>query len=213
MATAPAPTAAMVFLDFKKAYDTILRRFLLKVMEAVGAGEGCLKWARTLLTSTSASAAVNGFVSAPVAYMEGVRQGCPLAPILYLFIAWALWCWLQECPAVGVQVTKDVMIHGDQYADDTHALLKSMSAEHVASFLLFMEIFSRASGQHLNRQKTVILPVGATPAGACPHKCRVSQWFRRQLHLGSSSLMTLQTHSRLEGGLNAVSLSSSPCAR
>ena len=53
MATAPAPTAAMVFLDFKKAYDTILRRFLLKVMEAVGAGEGCLKWARTLLTSTT----------------------------------------------------------------------------------------------------------------------------------------------------------------
>ena len=69
---------------------------------------------------------------------------------------------------MGVQVTKDVMIHGDQYADDTHALLKSMSAEHVANFLLFMDIFSRASGQHLNRQKTVILPVGATHADAVP---------------------------------------------
>ncbi|KAG1666573.1 hypothetical protein FOA52_000540 [Chlamydomonas sp. UWO 241] len=92
--------AALALLDFRKAYDTIDRGFLIAVMEAVGVGDGVLAWTRTILTHTYASAEVNGFISAPRKYAAGVRQGCPAAPALFLFLGHALACFLRTCPAV-----------------------------------------------------------------------------------------------------------------
>ncbi|KAG1658649.1 hypothetical protein FOA52_006411 [Chlamydomonas sp. UWO 241] len=82
------------------ACDTIDRGCLLAVMEAVGVGDGVLAWTRTILTHTYASAEVNGFISEPRRYAAGVRQGCPAAPALFLFLGHALACFLRTCPAV-----------------------------------------------------------------------------------------------------------------
>jgi hypothetical protein len=152
------------FLDFRKAYDTVSREFLFAVMEAVGAGEGLRRWAGTLLSDTAAAAVVNGYTSEPVAYAEGVRQGCPLAPLLYLFPAWALACWLKECPAVGVEVAPGQVVHAAQYADDTEPLLGALSQPSVEQFKGHMAVFRRASGQELNVGKSFLLPVGALEA-------------------------------------------------
>ncbi|KAG1661077.1 hypothetical protein FOA52_004539 [Chlamydomonas sp. UWO 241] len=92
--------AALALLDFRKAYDTIDRGCLLAVMEAVGVGDGVLAWTRTILTHTYALAEVNGFISEPRRYAAGVRQGCPAAPALFLFLGHALACFLRTCPAV-----------------------------------------------------------------------------------------------------------------
>ena len=153
-------SAALIFLDFRKAYDTINRDFLYAIMAEVGAGPDLIRWARLLLSSTSACAVVNGHVSEPHPYTAGVRQGCPLAPLLYLFISWALTCWLHACPAVGVEVRPGQVLRGDQYADDTHTLLSSFSPPSIESFIHHMAIFGAASGEHLNLPKCVIVPFG-----------------------------------------------------
>ena len=157
-----ASSAAVAFLDFKKAYDTVLRPFLLAVMEATGAGPGLQHWVRTLLNGTHAAAKVNGYLSDPALYEEGLRQGCPLAPLLYLFIGWALSCWLQECPAVGIKVTPERPIHCLQYADDAWALLRDLSPTSIQTFLDAMSTFARASNQHLNVTKSELLAMGDT---------------------------------------------------
>ncbi|KAG1652157.1 hypothetical protein FOA52_010257 [Chlamydomonas sp. UWO 241] len=155
--------ATLACLDFRKAYDTVSRPFLLAVMEAVGAGPGLIGWAKTVLLDTRAAAMVNGFTSAAHRSHAGVRQGCPLAPVLYLFIAWALNAWLRTCPVVGLAPAgwEGRQLLGDQYADDTHILLRSRSPEDVQSFLHHMAVFARASGQHLNEKKSVLIPVGS----------------------------------------------------
>jgi hypothetical protein len=89
-ASGDGDTAVAAFLDFSKAYDTVSRPFLYAVMEAMGAGDGLLRWTRAILTGTTASATVNGFTSAAQPYHAGVRQGCPVAPALFLFAAEAL---------------------------------------------------------------------------------------------------------------------------
>jgi hypothetical protein len=65
-------------------------------MEAMGAGPGLLAWARPLLSNTASRATVNGYVSGKVSLVAGVRQGCLLAPLLYLLAAQALLCWLHK---------------------------------------------------------------------------------------------------------------------
>ena len=154
-------TALVAFCDFKKAYDTIDRGFLLKVAEQMGLGAGFVRWVRLLLTDTRSAACVGGCVGPPRKFFAGVRQGCPLAPLLYLLIGQALVCWLRD-QGLGVEVG-GVRHVGMQYADDLKALLEG--PQQVGDFLAAMEVFGEASGQRLNPTKTQLLPVGACVAG------------------------------------------------
>jgi len=128
-------------------------------MEAVGAGEGMLDWAKTLLTDTWATAVVNGHISHPMLWEGGVRQGCPLAPAMYLFVGWALSCLLLSNPDLGIAVG-GTRIPAVQYADDTTALLKACSPELVQSLLNTLHHFGEASGQKLNLSKCIVVPLG-----------------------------------------------------
>jgi hypothetical protein len=158
-------SAVMAFLDFEKAYDTVSRAFLFKVMEVMGVGAGWLRWVRALLTDTRTLAVVNGAASHPVLVHEGVRQGCPLSPCLYLFVGVALQCWLQQ-QGVGILVHGSV-VAASHYADDTVSLLPSLEASVVSHFLSVMDRFKGASGQGLNVAKCQLLPIGAV-SGAQP---------------------------------------------
>lgn len=152
-------TALVAFCDFRKAYDTIDRSFLLAVMERLGVGDGLLRWVRLLHTETRSAALVNGALATPRQFHAGVRQGCPLAPLLYLFVGQALLCLLRA-RGVGLDVDGQ-LLSGAQYADDLKALL---GMEQVPAFLEAMQLFAAASGQHLEPSKTQLLPVGKVAA-------------------------------------------------
>ena len=163
------PTGAvMALLDFRKAYDTVDRTFLLEVMEAVGVGEGMLAWVRLILSNTYAAAEVNGHISTPRRYEAGVRQGCPAAPALWLFVGHALACWLRSCPVVGIEVTPGCVVRCPQFADDTNPLLRSRAPADIAAFLETMAVFGRASGQHLNPVKCSLLLMGSEASSPRP---------------------------------------------
>jgi hypothetical protein len=176
--------AVIAFLDFSKAYDTVCRRFLMEVMEVMGVGDGFLNWIRMLLTNTMSVAVVNGFISDPVEFKAGVKQGDPISPALYLYVGQALLCWLQAND-IGIDLAGSTplsaalqpinpgrepppipsfKVAAKQYAADTKALLQSLSQEVVQRFLGDMDTFAAACGQKLNKDKTVLLPVGAIPA-------------------------------------------------
>ena len=127
---------------------------------------GMVGWARTLLRSTRAAAVVNGYTSPQRLWEAGVRQGCPLAPAMYLFAAWALHCWLQSVPEVGLHIGGRRMC-ATQYADDCVALLKACTAVHVEALKGAMVTFAHASGQRLNLHKLCLLPLG-TPSSTLP---------------------------------------------
>ncbi|KAG1655153.1 hypothetical protein FOA52_008358 [Chlamydomonas sp. UWO 241] len=157
--------AALALLDFRKVYDTIDRGCLLAVMEAVGVGDGVLAWTRTILTHTYTSAEVNGFISEPRQYAAGVRQGCPAAPALFLFLGHALACFLRTCPAVEVEVVPGCRVTCPQYADDCMPLLRSCAPADVAALVEAMAVFGRATGLVLNLGKCGILPLGSAGEG------------------------------------------------
>jgi hypothetical protein len=155
----PPPPPAAVLLDIAKAYDTVDRAFLWEVMQQHGAGDGMLVWSRLLLSDTRAVAQVCGHVSAPVRWEAGVRQGCPLSPLLYLFVAEAMLCWLRSSAELGVEVDGQRFISG-HYADDTRVMLSTLDEQRVAGLLAHLATFSAASGQHINASKSEAVPLG-----------------------------------------------------
>ena len=149
-------SAVAVFTDFRKAYDTTDRGFLIDVAGLLGVGDGFLSWMQVLLTHTYTCALVNGFKSAGYRCEAGVRQGCPLSPLLYLFVGQALLCWLKQ-NGLGLTVA-DCLVTAAQYADDAEPILTSLAE--LPAFLECMSVFAAATGQHLNPTKTKLLMLG-----------------------------------------------------
>ena len=162
--------ALVILCDFCKAYDTVDRGFLLAIMRQLGLGDGFLRWTQLLLARTQAAALVNGHLSDSVPFKAGVRQGCPLAPLLYLCLAQALLRFLQH-RGVGISAAGQ-QLAALQFADDCKALVEGGSqqevSDRVAAFLAAMQTFAAASGQQLSAEKTKILPIGQLPAWQLP---------------------------------------------
>lgn len=127
-------TAFIVLCDIQKAYDTVDRKFLLSIMEKLGAGPGLLQWVTLLLKETKARALVMGALSPLMEFRAGVRQGCPLAPLLYLFIGQALICYL-KAKGIGLEMPDYLPIEELEIPDATSATVgvDYRAGDHLAS--------------------------------------------------------------------------------
>ncbi|KAJ8358360.1 hypothetical protein AAFF_G00013170 [Aldrovandia affinis] len=64
--------------------DLLEHGFLHGVLKRMGFGPRFIGWVRTLYADVYSCVRVNGFLSGPVEQLGGVRQGCPLSPLLYV---------------------------------------------------------------------------------------------------------------------------------
>jgi hypothetical protein len=149
-------TAVAAFIDFRKAYDTVSREFLYAAAEILGVGAGFVKWMKVLLTDTRSCAVVNGFRSRFYVCDAGVRQGCPLAPLMYLFAGQALLCHLKQL-GIGIDLAA-VRFTAAQYADDVEPVLPDESS--VPAFVAGMDVYGDATGQRMQPSKSKLLPLG-----------------------------------------------------
>ena len=78
--------SAFIFLDQEKAFDRVNHEFLYKTMKAFGIGPSFIHWVRQIYSNATTRVKVNGFLSENIPLRRGVRQGCPLSPLLYVLI-------------------------------------------------------------------------------------------------------------------------------
>ncbi|CAI5955220.1 unnamed protein product [Closterium sp. NIES-64] len=74
----------LLLVDFRKAFDSVSRDFLFTVLERMGFPSLFVDWVRGLHKDTRTSLLINGWLGDAVNVVSGVRQGCPLAPYLFL---------------------------------------------------------------------------------------------------------------------------------
>lgn len=102
-----------------------------------------------LLTDASGHVNVNGKLSPSFAIRRGVRQGCPLAPYLFLIVAEVLNFMVKEQARVeaiqGIQLPFDRQKILLQYADDTTLILRGEEIL-VRHMILTLDTFCNASG-------------------------------------------------------------------
>jgi hypothetical protein len=73
-----------VFLDFKKAFDTVSHTKLIQKLIAYAINEKVVNWIKSLLENRTQRVALDGILSDEVEITSGVPQGSVLGPILFL---------------------------------------------------------------------------------------------------------------------------------
>ncbi|GJX88576.1 RNA-directed DNA polymerase, eukaryota [Tanacetum coccineum] len=150
-------------VDFAKAYDSVRWDFLLEVLEAFGFGPRWCSWIRGIFSSNMSSILVNGSPTKEFPISCGLKQGDPLAPLLFILVMESL--HLSVSRAVNDGIFKGLQLH-DQvtlshlfYADDV-VFVGEWSNLNLANLIKILKCFHLASGLKINIQKSHLMGVG-----------------------------------------------------
>ena len=95
----------VIYLDFKKAFDSVPHKRLLSKLDAYGLGESIKEWIKSFLVNRKQRVTVNGIMSSWSEVLSGIPQGSVLGPILFVI-------FINDLPDVVISITKI-------FADDT----------------------------------------------------------------------------------------------
>nr|VZI27735.1 unnamed protein product [Spirometra erinaceieuropaei] len=162
------------FVDLTKAFDTVNREGLWKIMQKFGCPERFTQMVRQLHDGMMARVTDNGAVSEAFAVTNGVKQGCVLAPTLFslMFSAMLMDAYRDERPGIRIAYRTDGHLLNHRrmnfqsrvstatvrellFADD--CALNTTSEEEMQRS---MDLFSAACenfGLVINTQKTVVM--------------------------------------------------------
>ena len=116
---------------------------------------------------TFASVNANGTESQCLEWHAGVRQGCPLSPLLYVFAGQALASHLRSQPLLGVSVGgyRYVSVH---HADDVKVAHSDLSQAALDSLAAALVDYHHAANQAVQLKKCNAVPIGPVIAGGLP---------------------------------------------
>jgi hypothetical protein len=154
----------MLLLDFEKAYDRVEWGFLEGTLIKLGFNSTWISWVRALYIDSWCSVGLNGQTSDPFKLTRSIRQGCPLAPFLYLFVADCLGYILEQDVAVtGLKLPENGgAIIDQEYADDTNLYLEGF-IQNLDCAKQALGIFASASGAKINWNKSHAIWVAENP--------------------------------------------------
>lgn len=163
-----------VFVDFRKAFDTVNRDTLWGVLQRFGCPDAFLDIIRQFHIGMSATVVAAGAESAPFGVRNGVRQGCVLAPTLFSLYLSAVLLRSDLAEVSGVDLVsrtdgrlfnlarlraasrvRHVCVRELLYADD--AALVASSLSDLRAMVDRFSTTARQFGLQINTEKTEVL--------------------------------------------------------
>jgi hypothetical protein len=140
----------MILFDFKAAFPSIECKFMFDSLKWLGMPARQLRFIEMIYDRTVVRIKLAGAEGEPFAMNRGIRQGCPMSPLIF---------------AVVVDILLRKLAHRLQeagltraFADDTAMVLRDLFASFRSVAQIFEE-YSLISGLHLNFGKTIVVPL------------------------------------------------------
>jgi len=173
----------LVTLYQMKAFDRVDHDFLMRVLSKFGFGPSFCRWVSIVYSNFFSRIICNGKLSTPVFLERGVRQGCPLSPLLYVLTSEVLANQIRKNPAIKgflLPGTGGLQLKISQYSDDATNFVKNERS--LCHLLETVNRYERGSGAKLNTSKSEAMWLGRWRAnGASPFGL---QWVNKLKILG-----------------------------
>ncbi|CAI5477128.1 unnamed protein product [Closterium sp. Yama58-4] len=148
-------------VDFRKAYDLVDRPFLLQALSVLGLPASFIHWVRLMHSNTYTRISVNNRLGPTFPVRTGVRQGCPLAPLLFVCVMEIFHRYMSlSLPGFALSPAQRRLMAC--YADDVTLFLTSDIELGLAAVLL--GVFGSVSGEVPNWNKCSIIPFNIPPS-------------------------------------------------
>ncbi|CAI9622827.1 unnamed protein product, partial [Staurois parvus] len=150
----------LLTLDQAKAFDRVDHEYLWLLLDKCGLDGRFIGWLKTLYSGAESFMLVNGWIGQSFEVGSGVRQGCPLSPLLYAFAVDPFVRRLDGVALGGVPVgiPGEPPLRVIAYADDISVFVSG--AEEAQVVVSEIEQYSEVSGSKVNQDKSEVLWLG-----------------------------------------------------
>jgi len=117
-----------LFLDFKKAFESVEWSFIFKALESFGFGSPLIQWIRTFYYNIQSCVVNNGHATPFFELERGVRQGCPLSAILFVVAVEFLADSIRNDQSIEGIIIQGKEHKISQYVDDTSCFVSGLNS-------------------------------------------------------------------------------------
>ncbi|WVZ83332.1 LOW QUALITY PROTEIN: hypothetical protein U9M48_030493 [Paspalum notatum var. saurae] len=152
-------------LDFRKAFDSVNWESMTAILRIRGFPKCWCSWMMDMLSTGKTSVLLNRVPGLWIDCKNGLRQGDPISPYLFIIVADVL-CQLLRFRGHNSSLSHPILQGAPcpvlQYADDTIIFIKA-SSEAMVSLKRVLQEFAHATGLIINYRKTTFLSIGIEP--------------------------------------------------
>ena len=150
----------LAFLDFAQAFDSIPHPLLLQRLACVGISGRFLQFVSALYSASTVIPRIGNSCANPVPLLRGVRQGCPLSPLLFNICIDAISNMMRP---FGIPLTPRRRVGSLLFADDI--VLLSDSYEELCFQITDVSVWCQVTSMSLNVNKCAVTCVSRS--GKC----------------------------------------------
>lgn len=153
----------LLSLDLNKAFDSVLWPYLFSVLQQMGFKDEFLHAIQALYYQPKTRIKLPGCNSDFFTLGRGIRQGCPLSPLLFALALESLAISIKQHPDISGYSLESSYFKLCMYADD---VMIFMTQPHISLPNLFTILtkFASISGLAVNITKSAALPVNLPSA-------------------------------------------------
>eukprot|EP00253_Pinus_taeda_P035322 PITA_35322 len=153
----------VIKIDLSKAYDRINWLYLRLLLFHLGFKPAFISWIMGCILNVSYAILINGAATPFLKGQRGLRQGCPLSPLLFLLVAEGLSQLIHKARREGkvkvIEVATNLFISHLLFVDD---ILIFRNTEHIEIKELksILDLFLKATSMQINHRKSQLIMTG-----------------------------------------------------
>lgn len=155
-------TPSLLFkLDIRKAFDSVKWEYIIDLLRRRGFPSIFRDWITALLCSSSSWILLNGVAGSPIIHAQGLRQGDPISPLLFVLAIDPLQRILEMAATTGLFHKirgRGVLLRTSLYADDAAIFMAPIKRDidHLSNIL---RLFGDVTGLATNFHKSSVIPI------------------------------------------------------